>query len=67
MKFKELKDTTAAELRAQEAELRQELLNLRVQQASGQLENSARLRHVRKDIARILTRISQLEGAAAAK
>jgi len=37
------------------ADTRQELFNLRFQSATGQLENVARLRHVRRDIARILT------------
>jgi len=37
------------------AETRQELFNLRFQSATGQLENVARLRHTRREIARILT------------
>ena len=39
---------------------RQEIFNLRLQQASAQLEKPARLRTLRRDIARLETRISQL-------
>ena len=51
------------ELRKQLAELRRESLNLRFQQASGQLENTARRRVVRRDIARVHTRLTALRGA----
>jgi len=60
MKFSEIKDSTAEELTAQSRGLRQEMFNLRLQQASAQLEKPARLRQLRRDIARIETRISQL-------
>ena len=60
MKFSELKDTTLTELSAKSRELRQELFNLRLQQASAQLEKPARLRQLRRDIARVETRMSQL-------
>jgi len=43
------------ELKASLASLRKEALNLRFQQASGQLENTARRQTVRRDIARIMT------------
>jgi large subunit ribosomal protein L29 len=55
-----LKDATAVELSAMSRDLRQEMFTLRLQQASSQLEKPARLRHLRKDIARVETRISQL-------
>lgn len=55
-----IKDATPAELSAMGRDLRHEMFNLRLQQASSQLEKPARLRHLRKDIARIETRISQL-------
>ncbi len=67
MRFSELKDMTLAELAAKSRDLRQELFNLRLQQASAQLENPARLRLLRRDIARIETRISQLRRQAAAQ
>ena len=56
----EIKDLTAVELTAKSRDLRQEMFNLRLQQASSQLEKPARLRHLRKDIARIETQISQV-------
>jgi len=60
MKFEELKDLTIPELSAKGRDLRQEIFNLRLQQASSQLEKPARLRTLRRNIARIETRISQL-------
>ena len=60
MKMSELKDFTPAELAAKSRDLRQELFNLRLQKASAQLEKPAKLRLLRRDIARIETRISQL-------
>jgi len=65
MKMPELKDLTLVELTAKGRDLRQELFNLRLQQASAQLEKPARLRLLRRDIARIETRIAQLRRAAA--
>ncbi len=65
MKMSELKDFTPAELTARSRDLRQELFNLRLQKASAQLEKPARLRLLRRDIARIETRISQLRHKAA--
>ncbi len=61
--------TTAAELRALSAddladklrEAKEELFNLRFQNATGQLENNARLRTVRRDIARIYTILTERE------
>lgn len=60
MKMEDLKDKTMPELEARGRELRQELFNLRLQKATSQLENPARLRHLRRDIARVETRISTL-------
>ena len=51
------------ELQQKLAETRKELFNLRFQSATGSLENTTRLRHARRDIARILT--VQLEHAKA--
>jgi large subunit ribosomal protein L29 len=65
MKISELKDMTAAELAAKGRDLRQEIFNLRLQQAGSRLEKPARLRTLRRDIARIETRISQLRHKAA--
>ena len=60
MKMPELKDLTPVELTAKSRDLRRELFNLRLQQASAQLEKPARLRTLRRDIARVETRITQL-------
>jgi len=65
MNTAELKDLTLIELTAKGRDLRQELFNLRLQQASAQLEKPARLRVLRRDIARIETRISELRRKAA--
>jgi len=60
MKMSEIKDLTMPELSAKSRDLRQEIFNLRLQQASSQLEKPARLRLLRRDIARLETRITQL-------
>ena len=60
MKFSEIKDMTQVELAAKSRDLRQEMFNLRLQQASAQLEKPARLHTLRRDIARLETRVSQL-------
>jgi len=65
MKFSEMKDLTLVELSAKSRDLRQELFNLRLQQASAQLEKPARLRTLRRDVARLETRISALRNKAA--
>jgi large subunit ribosomal protein L29 len=65
MKMSEMKDMTLVELATKGRDLRQEIFNLRLQQASAQLEKPARLRTLRKDIARLETRMSQLRNKAA--
>lgn len=65
MKMSEIKDLTQQELAVKSRELRQEMFNLRLQQASSQLEKPARLRVLRRDVARLETRISQLRNKAA--
>ena len=60
MKMSDLKEQTQAELMAKGRDLRHEIFNLRLQQASGQLEKPSRIRHLRKDIARIETQLSNL-------
>ena len=60
MKYSELKETTIEELTAKGRDLRHEMFNLRLQQASSQLEKPGRLRTLRRDIARIETRMSEL-------
>ena len=60
-----IKDATLVELAAMNRDLRHEMFTLRLQQASAQLEKPARLRVLRKDIARVETRITQLRKKAA--
>jgi large subunit ribosomal protein L29 len=62
---KEIQEKTLTELAADGRNLRQELFNLRLQQASAQLEKPGRLRTLRRDIARIETQISVLRNKAA--
>ncbi|MBE7636758.1 50S ribosomal protein L29 [Sneathiella sp. P13V-1] len=58
MKAQELREKSAEELKSELISLKKEQFNLRFQQASGQLENTARQRQVRRDIARIKTVLS---------
>ena len=62
---KEIQEKTLQELLSDSRNWRQEIFNLRLQQASAQLEKPARLRTLRRDIARLETRISQLRKKAA--
>jgi large subunit ribosomal protein L29 len=63
MKAADLKTKTPDELTDQLGELEKEAFNLRFQQASGQLENTARVRQVRRNIARIKTLLTVRAGA----
>jgi large subunit ribosomal protein L29 len=55
MKPAEVRELTLDELEHKEQELREELFNLTIQHATGQLENTARIVDVKKDIARLRT------------
>jgi large subunit ribosomal protein L29 len=55
MKIKEIVDKSAEELKDELVKLKKEAFNLRFQKAGGQLENTARVRFVRRSIAQILT------------
>lgn len=55
MKAAEFRDMTLDQLDDQIVKLKKEQFNLRFQRASGQLESTARIREVRKDIARVMT------------
>ncbi|WP_062349829.1 50S ribosomal protein L29 [Bacillus kwashiorkori] len=61
MKAKEVRDLTTAEIEQKIKSLKEELFNLRFQLATGQLENTARIREVRKSIARMKTVIRERE------
>ena len=63
MKAADLRTKTPDELTDQLGDLEKEAFNLRFQQASGQLENTARVRQVRRDIARIKTLLRARAGA----
>ncbi|MDY4792726.1 MAG: 50S ribosomal protein L29 [Pararoseburia sp.] len=54
----DLKNASVAELNAQLVEAKKELFNLRFQNATNQLENTARIKEVRRNIARIQTFIT---------
>ncbi len=64
MKAEETRSKTDDELKEALGKLRKEQFNLRFQQASGQLENTAQFRKARRDIARIKTILRQREQAA---
>ncbi|MCB2127828.1 MAG: 50S ribosomal protein L29 [Rhodobacteraceae bacterium] len=66
MNATELKAKTPDQLRDQLVALKKEAFNLRFQQATGQLENTARMRAVRRDVARIQTVLNQKAAEAAA-
>lgn len=61
MKANEIRDLTTAEIDDKVKTLKEELFNLRFQLATGQLENTARIREVRKSIARLKTVARQRE------
>ena len=61
MKASELRTLSQAELDAKLLELKKELFNLRFQQAINQLDNPMRISAVRKDIARVMTVIRELQ------
>ena len=65
MNAKELHDKTPDQLRDELVNLKKESFNLRFQQATGQLENSARLKTVKRDVARVKTVLNQKAAAAA--
>ena len=62
MKPLELRALTIDELKKKEQDLRKELFNLRFQQATGEIENPLRMYAVKKDIARVLTIMTEKTG-----
>jgi large subunit ribosomal protein L29 len=65
MKAQEFRQMTVDELDDRLVRLKREQFNLRFQRASGQLENTARVREVRRDIARVKTVLAQKAATAA--
>jgi large subunit ribosomal protein L29 len=53
MKARELRDLTAEELQKKKKDFKEEIFNLRFQHSTGQLENTARTKLLRRDVARI--------------
>ena len=62
--LEELKGQSVTDLNAQLVEAKKELFNLRVQNATNQLDNTSRIKEVRKNIARIQTIITEKEKVA---
>ncbi|WP_299840954.1 50S ribosomal protein L29 [uncultured Jannaschia sp.] len=65
MNASEMRDKTPDELRDQLKQLKKEAFNLRFQAATNQLENTARMRNVRRDVARVNTILNQKAAEAA--
>ena len=65
MDAKELRDKTPDQLRDELVRLKKESFNLRFQQATSQLENTARMRQVRRDTARVKTILNEKAARAA--
>ena len=63
MKYSEVLELSDEELGFKEKELRQELFNLRFRKATSQLDNTARIGLLRRDLARVLTSKREREGA----
>ncbi len=59
MKAAELRDKTPDQLRDELVALKKEAFNLRFQAATGQMENTARIRNVRKNVARVMTILNE--------
>jgi len=59
MKVEDLRQNSEDELKQHVLDLKKEAFNLRFQRASGQLENTSRVRQVRRDIARVKTVLHQ--------
>ena len=66
-RLSDLRVMTEDQLNDEALKLRKEQFNLRFQKASGQLQDTARVRVVRRDIARVMTLASQKRAAAKAK
>jgi large subunit ribosomal protein L29 len=59
IKASDLREQTVEELRDKERELAEQLFALRLQKTTGQLENPAKLPYLRRDLARVLTVLSE--------
>ncbi len=66
MKIKDIREKSVEDLADARRSMKQEMFNLRIQQKSGQIENPARLRVLRRSIARIETILTELAAKKAA-
>jgi large subunit ribosomal protein L29 len=62
MKASQMRESTTEELQDRERDLSEQLFALRLQKVTGQLEKPARVKQVRKDLARVLTILHQRQG-----
>ena len=67
MNAQELRDKTPDQLRDELVNLKKEAFNLRFQQAGGTMENTARMRQVRRDVARVKTILNEKAAGAASE
>ncbi len=67
MKSSEMREKTVDELMGTEQDLRRELFNLRFQVATGEIQNPKRMTHVKREIARVLTIMSEKRAQSVAK
>ena len=63
MKAEEIRKLKVEEIRSKVVDMRDELMKLRFQQVTGQLTDPSRLRHLRRDIARVETILKETERA----
>jgi len=61
MKASEIRDMSLEEMKRKASDVEQELFNLRFQHGTGQLENTAKLKQTKRDVARVKTLIRQTE------
>jgi large subunit ribosomal protein L29 len=63
MKASKMRDMSKEDLLVEEVELRKQIFKLRFQAATGQLQNASKIKGVRRDVARILTILQEMETA----
>ena len=59
MKTHEIRELTTEELQSRSRELKQQMMHLRIQKATGQMENKGAIGHLKKEVARILTIVQE--------
>jgi large subunit ribosomal protein L29 len=62
MKTHEIRELTTEELQSRSRDLKQQMLHLRIQKATGQMENKSAIGHLKKEVARILTVVQEEAG-----